>query len=79
MNAATGSNCDISPLLSFHLWMPVYFNSYESSFPSDSTEEIGRFVGIIENAGHDMNFSILNEITNKVISRSNSRPTGKPT
>ena len=35
-------------------------------------------MGISENVGHDMNFSILNETTNKVISRHNVRPVGEP-
>ena len=79
MNKATGSTCDISSLLRFHFWQPFYFNSDDSNFPSGSTEETGRFVGISENEGHEMNFSILNITTNKVISMSNSRPEGEPT
>ena len=70
--------CDISSLLRFHFWKHVCFNSDDSKFPSDSTEEIGRFAKISENVGCDMNFSILNTTTNEVISRSNVRPTGKP-
>ena len=51
----------------------------DSTFPSDSTEEIGRFLRISENAGHDINFSIINITTNKVIIRSNVRLVGEPT
>ena len=36
-------------------------------------------MGISENAGHAITLSILNETTNKVISRSNDRPEGKST
>ena len=78
MNAATGSTCDISPLLRFHFWQPVYFKLDDSSFPSDSTEETGRFVGISENVGHYMAFSILITTTNKVINISSVRPAGDP-
>ena len=71
MNAATYSTCDVSPLLRFHFCKPVYFNSDDSSFPINSAEVTGQFVGISENVGHHMTFSILNTTTNKVISRSN--------
>ena len=71
INAATVSTCDISPLLLFHFCQPVYFDSDDSTFSSDSIEETGRFTCISENAGHDITFSILNITTNKVISRSN--------
>ena len=50
----------------------------DSNFPSDSTEETGRFASISENVGHDMTFSILNITTNKVISISNFRSAGEP-
>ena len=50
----------------------------DSSFPSDSTEAYGRFVGISENVGHDMTFKILTSDTNKVINRSNVRPADDP-
>ena len=79
MNVATGSTCDVSPLLLFHFWQPVYFNSDDSSFPSKSTEETGRFVGISENASHDVTFSILTTATNKVVSRSNVRSADETT
>ena len=79
MNAATGSTCDISSLLRFHFCQPFYFNSDESSFPSKSTEESGNFVGISENVGHDMTFSVLNTAANKVISRYNVRSEDDPT
>ena len=76
INVATGSACDISPSLCFHFWQPVYFRLDGSLFPSNSTKEIGQFVGISENEGHHMTFSILNTTTNKVIHRSNVRPAG---
>ena len=77
-NAATGSTCDISPMLRFYFCQPVYYKMDDSSFPSDSTEAYGRFVGISENVGHDMTFKILTSDTNKVINRSNVRPADDP-
>ena len=78
MNEGTYLTCDISPLLRFHFWQHVYFNLDYSNFPSYSTEETRRFVGISENVGHVMTFSILNMTTNKVIIGSNFRPAGEP-
>ena len=63
----------MSPLLRFHFWEPMLFNIEDASFPSDSPEERGHFVGISENAGHDVTFKILNSSTNKIINRSNVR------
>jgi hypothetical protein len=33
-----GSTNDISPLLCFHFWEPVYYKLDDSDFPSDSRE-----------------------------------------
>ena len=41
MNAAIGSTCDISPLLSFRFWQPIYYIHDDSYFPKDSTKERG--------------------------------------
>ena len=79
INKATCSTCEVSTLLSFHFWQPFYFKSDDSSFPSDSTEETGRFSGISENVGHDMTFSIINTTINKIISTYNIRTVGEPT
>ena len=73
LNTAMGSTCDISPLIRFHFWEPIFFNTEDSSFPIDSPEERGQFVGISEHFGHDMNFKILNVSTNEIINRSNIR------
>ena len=70
LNDATWSTCDISPIIRFYFWQPIYFNEDGRSFPSDTTEIRGRFVGISKNVGHDMNLKILNTSTNKIISRS---------
>ena len=78
LNAATGSTCDISPLLRFSFYQPMCYHQDDSDFPSESTEEHGRFVGISENAGHAMTFKILTSNTNKVLHRSNVRPADDP-
>ena len=66
-------------MLHFRFWKPVYFSSDDSIFPSNSTEETGRFVGISGNVRHYVTFSILNSITNVIISRYDVRSAGKPT
>jgi hypothetical protein len=70
---STGSTNDISPLLCFHFWEPVYYKFDNSDFPSDSREKCGHFVGISESVGHAMTFKILMDDTLKVIHRSNVR------
>jgi hypothetical protein len=64
---STGSTNDISPLLCFHFWEPVYYKLDDSDFPSDSREKRGHFVGISESVGHAMTFKILTDDTLKVI------------
>jgi hypothetical protein len=69
----TSSTNDISPLLCFHFWEPVYYKLDDSDFPSDSREKRGHFVGISESVGHAMTFKILTDDTLKVIHQSNVR------
>ena len=78
LNAATGSTCDISPLLRFSFYQPVYYKQDDSTFPSESAQAYGRFVGIAENVGHDMTFKVLTNDTNKILHRSNVRPADDP-
>ena len=78
INAASGSICHISPLLRFYFWRSVYFNSDDSKFPSNSTEESGRFVVISKNIWHDMTVAVLKIKDNKVISRNKIMLTGEP-
>jgi hypothetical protein len=67
IHLSTGSTNDISPLLCFHFWEPVYYKLGDSDFPSDSREKRGHFVGISESIGHAMTFKILTDDTLKVI------------
>jgi hypothetical protein len=75
---STGSTNDISPLLCFHFWEPVYYKLDDSDFPSDSHEKCGHFVGISKSVGHAMTFKILTDDTLKVIHRSNVRSALNP-
>jgi len=77
LHKSTGLTNDISPLLSFYWWQPVYYLKHESVFPAESREAMGRWVGVQENVGHAMTYKILTNDTNIVISRSNVRPATK--
>jgi hypothetical protein len=67
IHMSMGSTNDISPLLCFHFWEPVYYKLDDSDFLSDSREKRGHFVGISESVGHAMTFKILTDDTLKVI------------
>ena len=73
LNVSTRSTCDMPPLLRFHFWEPVLFNTEGTSFPSNSPEQRGIFAGISENDDHDVTFNIINSSTTKTINRCNVR------
>lgn len=74
LRVLTGITPDISPLLRFTFYQPVYYVEHEPSFPSDTREARGRFVGIAEHVGHVMTFRILSEDTRRILDRSLVRP-----
>jgi len=67
MEALTGNTPDISPMLQFHFWEPVYYAIEDASFPSDTNEKFGHFVGIAETVGDALTFKVLTEDTQKII------------
>jgi hypothetical protein len=74
----TGTTNDISQLLYFSFYEPVYYHDDDSPFPSASKECRGRWVGISENVGNFMTFKILTDDTQKIIYRSNLRSARDP-
>ena len=70
----TGNTPDISMIYRFCFYDKIYFKRDESrggkSFPSQSNELVGRFVGFSEHAGHSMTYIVLAEDTNKIMYRS---------
>jgi hypothetical protein len=68
-----GSTNDISPLLCFHFWEPVYYKFDDRDFLSDSHEKYRHFVRISKSVGQAMTFKILTDNTLKVIHQSNVR------
>ena len=73
LQVLTGVTQDLSALLRFHWYERVYYRVDESSFPSETAEACGHFVGFSENVGHALTFAILTEDTNKIIYRSEVR------
>ena len=78
MQVLTGVTPDISSLLQFDWYEPVYYRTEESHFPSMSNEKPGRFVGISEHVGHALTFMILTDDTQKIIHRSVVRSANNP-
>jgi hypothetical protein len=48
---ACGFIPDVSALLHFRWWEPVYYLDDDGQFPSQSKEKLGRWVGVAENIG----------------------------
>ena len=71
---ATGERPDISCLLHYHFFQPVYYRVQDTSFPSESEEKLGYWCGIHEHCGDALTYNILTADTKKVIPRSTIRP-----
>ncbi len=71
-----GTTPDITVLLRFIFWEPVYYLKYENETTKKSEVAVGRFVGISEHVGHAMTYKILTE-GRKVIRRAVIRTANK--
>ena len=58
IEACFGDTPDLSPLLQFTFYKPVYFLDQDARFP-ETRERLGRFVGIAENHGDTLTYWIL--------------------
>jgi hypothetical protein len=58
-------------MLYFLFYKPVYYLIDETTFPSESKELCGRWVGVSENVGHFMTYKILTDDTHQIIHCSN--------
>jgi hypothetical protein len=74
----TGVTQDISPLLQFEWYEPIYYREEEAEFPSASIERFGWFVGIAEIVGHALTFMVLANDTQKILYRSVIRTATDP-
>ena len=71
LQTLTGETSDISVSMQFIFWEKVYFSRVDTTFPSQTTEEIGNFVGFAESVGDAMIFLVLTQDTKKIVYRSN--------
>jgi Reverse transcriptase (RNA-dependent DNA polymerase) len=69
LEKATGQVPDISPLLAFRWWEPVYY-TVDNKFPSESPEKTGRWAGVAEHQGDALTYLVLTDDTLQVITRS---------
>jgi hypothetical protein len=75
---AYGTDNDISPMLYFSFYEPVYYLVDETTFPSKSKELRRRWVGVSKNVVHFMTYKILMDDTRWIIHRSNIRLAADP-
>ena len=77
VQALEGTTPDISFLLHFSFYEPVYYRIDSSepdlNFPSSSNEKQGYWVGFADNQGDSLTWRILTEDTQKIIIRSGVR------
>ena len=77
VQALEGTTPDISFLLHFSFYEPVYYRIDSSepdlNFPSSSNEKKGYWVGFADNQGDSLTWRILTEETQKIIIRSGVR------
>jgi hypothetical protein len=75
---AYGTDNDISPMLYFSFYKPVYYLVDKTTFLPEIKELCGRWVGVSENVGHFMTYKILTDDTRQIIHRSNIRSAADP-
>ena len=85
LEVLTGNTPDISQLLQFQFYEPVYYATAAAllyadkpKFPSETCEGSGRIVGFGENVGDAFTYKILTDDTNVVIYRSAVRSAMSP-
>ena len=67
--ALTGITPDISIILLFTFYQPVFYATYDQNFPSESEERTGYWVGLGGHCGDAMTHKILDHDTQKIIYR----------
>ena len=72
--ALTGITPDISIILLFTFYQPVFYATYDQHFPYESEERACYWVGFGEHCGDAMTHKILDQDTQKIIYRSAVRP-----
>ena len=65
---------DISIILLYTFYQPVFYATHDQHFPSDSEERAGFWVGFAEHCGDSLTHMVLDAVTNKIIYRSALKP-----
>ena len=72
-----GITPDISIMLLYTFYQPVFYATHDQHFPSESEERAAFWVGFGEHCGDAMTHKLLDKITQKIIYRSAVRPLTK--
>ena len=72
-----GITPDISIMLLYTFYQPVFYDTHDQHFPSESEERAAFWVGFGEHCGDAMTHKLLDKITQKIIYRSAVRPLTK--
>ena len=69
-----GVTPDISIMLLYTFYQPIFYATHDQHFPSDSEERAGYWVGFAEHCGDSLTHKVLDAETLKIIHRSALRP-----
>ena len=69
-----GVTPDISIILLYTFYQPVFYATHDQHFPSDSEERAGFWVGFVEHCGDSLTHMVLDAETSNIIYRSAVRP-----
>ena len=72
--AITGITPDISILLLFTFYQPVFYATHDQHFPSQSEERAAYWVGYLEHCGDAITLKLFDQETHKLIYRNAVRP-----
>ena len=62
-----GVTCDISIIILYTFYQPVFYATLDQHFASDSEERAGFWVGFAEHCGDCLTQMVLDAVTNKII------------
>ena len=65
---------DISIILLYTFYQPIFYATHDQYFPSESEEKAGYWVGFAEHCGDSLTHKVLDAVTLRIIHRSALRP-----
>ena len=66
LEKAHGQPVDVSALMQFRWFEPVLYHAPDASFPSESTEKLGRWVGVADHVGDALTYLMLDDASQLV-------------